>query len=70
MTTDSRWGVDHRWYGSEDVVDHWAHHLVAGASRGALAEPVLATPQVEPVLATPPDVVLPDPTLAQLMGRS
>ena len=23
------WPIEHRWYGSEDVVDHWAHFLVS-----------------------------------------
>lgn len=28
MSTNKKWAVEHRWYGSEDVVDHWAHCLV------------------------------------------
>lgn len=32
MTTNKAWDIEHRWYGSEDVVDHWAHHLVAAPS--------------------------------------
>ncbi len=29
MSKGSRgWPIEHRWYGSEDVLDHWAHHLV------------------------------------------
>ena len=23
------WPIEHRWYGSDDVVDHWAHFLVS-----------------------------------------
>jgi hypothetical protein len=29
MSKGSRdWPIEHRWYGSEDVLDHWAHFLV------------------------------------------
>ncbi|BDA42929.1 hypothetical protein COCOBI_03-8220 [Coccomyxa sp. Obi] len=28
MGTNKSWQIEHRWYGSEDVVDHWAHCLV------------------------------------------
>lgn len=28
MGTNKKWAVEHRWYGSEDVVDHWAHCFV------------------------------------------
>ena len=23
------WPIEHRWYGSDDVVDHWAHFLIS-----------------------------------------
>ncbi|EIE24439.1 hypothetical protein COCSUDRAFT_35925 [Coccomyxa subellipsoidea C-169] len=28
MGTHKGWPIEHRWYGSNDVVDHWAHCLV------------------------------------------
>ena len=29
MSKGSRdWPIDHRWYGSEDVIDHWARFLL------------------------------------------
>lgn len=32
MTTDPKWPIDHRWYGSEDVVDRWLHSLLRAPS--------------------------------------
>ncbi len=28
MGRNKNWQIEHRWYGSEEVVDHWAHCLV------------------------------------------
>ena len=49
MTTDPKWPIDHRWYGSEDVVDRWLHCLLgepSSAQSGAVAAAGLA-PEVE-----------------------
>ena len=35
MATNPRWRVQHRWYGSEEVVDAWLQHLLPDACASA-----------------------------------